>query len=494
MTDQIFNSIPAAVAAYAGSKPDALCCADKNTAFTYRQARNTMGKLAVMLMKLGVTGGDRILVESTQTAAYVIAEMAIQCVGAVFVPVENNASEERFLEIIDETQPVLAMGIRERIPGIPFLSYEGLEPEEEDRPLPEKLPDADDLAEILYTTGTTGKSKGIEITHRNNIAIAENISGSVEMKSDNVEMIPVLMSHSHALRTVYANLLVGGAVLIADGVKFLKPLFELMEKYSATSLDIVPSALRIMLKLSAKKLATWQGRLRYVELGSAPLTELDKKSLRACLPGSRLYNFYGSTESGRTVAYEFSECKPAQGCIGLPAKNTQVLFVDKDGAEVRADSPEHTGYLVFDGPMNMRGYWKAPELTAQVLRNGRILTKDLGYRDEDGLIYMLGRDDDVINCGGVKISPDDVEAACIRCPEVEDCGCIGVDDPLQGQAPMLFVRLKNDSACTEADIMAYMKENFDKTKLPKKVRMIPEIPRTSNGKLLRRELRKLVGM
>lgn len=487
-----FSSISEAISSYSKTQPAALCCADQKQCYTYAQAENAINWFAGILSENGVGHGSTVLVESSQTAAYIIAEQAIQSLGAIFVPVEAKATAERIADIINETEPQVCCGISESFTALPFVSYAQINPDVPSS-LSQRSPiNPDDLAEILYTTGTTGKAKGIEITHRNNIAIAENIAYSVEIQNGNVELIPILMSHSHALRTTYANFLMGGAVVIADGVMFMRSLFELFDKYAITAIDIVPSALRIMLKLGAKKLQSVAGQIRYVELGSAPLTELDKKQLRECLPESRMYNFYGSTESGRTVAYEFSNPEDAPGCIGIPACNATVCFMTADGQLTEASDPDHTGYLAFIGPMNMQGYRHAPDLTAQVLKNGIILTKDIGYRDALGRVYMLGRDDDVINSGGVKISPDDVEAACLRCPDVEDCGCVGIDDPMQGQAALLFVKLQAGSSCTESDIMKFMKDNLDQDKLPKQVRIIEAIPRTSNGKLLRRELRKLV--
>ena len=136
----------------------------------------------------------------------------------------------------------------------------------------------------------------------------------------------------------------------------------------------------------------------------------------------------------------------------------------------------------------MRGYWKEPELTAETMENGFIYTKDLGYIDEEGFIYMLGRKDDVINYGGIKISPEEIESAVLKHPNIADCACIPVKDQLTGQAPKLFITLSDASAYEQKELKNFLAENLDASKQPKYIEVIDEIPRTFNGKIQRKKL------
>ena len=484
-----FQSIVEAVFHYAEATPDALCIADGQHAYTYAQMRNAVVAAADGLADLGVGKGDCVVVECTQNAAYCVCQQAIGLLGAVFVPFDKKFAAERLEEMIAETDAKCLAGLNGKRASLPFFSVATIKPVDEDLPCAFALPRAEDRSELLYSTGTTGKSKGIDLTHANNVAIAENVAGGVEMKSGSVELIPVALSHSHGLRTLYANMVRGNAVVIAAGVTFMKPLFALMEKYRVTAMDLVPSAWRVLRDMGGETLKGFAEQIDYVQLGSAPLTEDDKTSLRALLPHSRLYNFYGSTESGRTCTYDFAAHPGKPACIGKPACNATVLVVDAERKVLADSSASNTGFLAFKGPMNMTGYWKNQELTDSIMQDGVIYTKDVGYVDPEGWVYMLGREDDVINYGGVKISPEEIESAALHCPGVLDCGCVGKADPISGQAPWLYVQPSEGAEITAADVGAYLLKNVDRDKLPKQIVVIDKIPRTFNGKLLRRELR-----
>ncbi len=487
----MFASIVESVFHYADQTPQALCAADIRQAFSYAQMKNAALFVAKELHDLGVKRGDCVLVECTQNAAYCACQMGLALIGAVFVPFDRKFSEDRLREMLEETEAVCLVGSSPRISSLPFFKTASISPDLPSQSFSYSFPKAEDRSEILYSTGTTGKSKGVDLTHGNNIAIAENIADGVRMESGNIELIPVSMSHSHALRTTYANFLNGNAVVISSGVVFLNPFFTLMERWRVTALDLVPSAWRIIRQAAAKRLEDFRQQIRYVELGSEPLTEEDKRSLRELLPMSRLYNFYGSTESGRSCTFDFAAEPGRPGCIGKSVCNAEVLIVDGDRRPLSRSSSTETGFLAFRGPMNMSGYWKNPELTASVMQDGIVYSKDVGYIDPEGWIYMMGREDDVINCGGVKISPEEIEATALQCPGVADCGCVGHADPLSGQAPWLYVKLAPDSRITADDVRAWLLQNMDRDKLPRNVIELNEIPRTFNGKILRRALREL---
>ncbi len=486
----MFSSIVEAIFYYAGKTPDTLFAADSRQSFTYEQAKNAILKSAKELTALGVGKGDRVVVECTQNAAYCICQQAIALTGAVFVPFDRKMAADRLKEIIEETGAVCYAGTNKNAAELPFFSMSSIVPEAEPADFSYEFPLADQRSELLYSTGTTGKAKGIDISHGNNIALAENVAGGVCMEPGNVEIVPVSLSHSHGLRTLYANFMNGNSVVIASGVTFLKPFFSLIERWHVTAMDLVPSAWRILYEHGGAQLETYQHQIKYVQLGSAPLTEEDKRTLRKTLPESRLYNFYGSTESGRTCTYDFAAFPDKVNCIGKPVTNAEVLIVDADRRIIENSSADQTGYLAFRGAMNMSGYWKNPELTDSIMQDGIIFTKDIGYKDADGWIYMLGRDDDIINFGGVKINPVDIEEAAMKCPGVFDCGCVGRQDPVSGQAPWLFVQFEPDSECQTETVRTWLSGILDREKMPNKIIEIDELPRTFNGKLLRRELKK----
>ena len=169
--------------------------------------------------------------------------------------------------------------------------------------------------------------------------------------------------------------------------------------------------------------------------------------------------------------------------------NADFIVVDENRNDITASATaDEPGFLASSGAINMKGYWKEPGLTAEAMADGFIYTKDLGYIDEEGYIYMLGRKDDVINYGGVKIAPEEIEGQVRTHHAIEDCACIPIKDELTGQAPKLFIALKKDADYDAKEFRAFLKTALDANKQPKVIEIIDEIPRTFNGKIQRKQL------
>ena len=192
---------------------------------------------------------------------------------------------------------------------------------------PRRFPQREAVCEILFSTGTTGREKGIVITHANNLALAENVIFGVEMEADNIEMIPSPMNHSHGLRRYYANMVNGSAVILLGSAMNMKRFMYNMDAYGVNSIDLVPSALSVVLRLSKGKLADYSDRLRYIQFGAAPMMESDRDEICRLLPHTRLYNFYGSTESGCIAIYNFNRPDAKKNCVGKPTRNADIFIM-----------------------------------------------------------------------------------------------------------------------------------------------------------------------
>lgn len=504
-----YKSVIENIARHAAETPDKLCLADQKKALTYKQVWDASTGLAIELSGRGVSRDDYVVIESNQSVDYMIVIFAVHLLKAIAVPLEQNAAASRMKEILAETGSSLFISTR-ALDDMEHVSYFDITDAcsyacESDSRKDGKymasidvdmieFPDSDCVAEVLFSTGTTGKSKGVVLTHRNDIAIAENVCTGVEQKADNVELIPMPVSHSHGLRRTYANMCNGSSVVLIDGVMYLKKVFSLIEEYKVCSMDLSPSMLSIIFKLGGDRLGDYAEQMDYIQLGSAPLAEEDKQHLARILPHTRLYNFYGSTEAGCACLLDFNKMSGKPGCIGKPAVNAKFMVVDED-RNIIESSPNHLGFLACSGDITMREYFNAPELTAKAMKDGVIYSRDLGYIDEDGLVYMLGRDDDVINFGGIKISPEEVEAVVVKHPAIEDCALIPIDDPLTGQAPKLFIQLQSDaesgsgSEYDPKEFRSWLAANIDANKQPAKIEIIDRIPRTFNGKVKRQNLK-----
>ena len=482
MADSIFE----AVFNNARKDPEKLCIADEEGALTYGEYISLVSRFSSVLAARGIKKGDRVVAEAVQSVKFLALQLGLQGIGGVFVPLERGCAKAK-IESVAKTagaRLIVTSADVKRAVTLDSLFEQARTAKEYGYNF---FPEKNDICELLFSTGTTGKEKGIVITNGNNIALAENVMYGVEMKEDNVELIPSPLNHSHALRRYYGNMLCKASVVVSSGVMNLFGFFKLIEKYGVNSIDLVPTALSILLKLSKNKLGEYKDTLRYIELGAAPLMQADKDRLKALLPHTRLYNLYGSTESGCIASYNFNDSKDKSGCIGKPTFNAKIFAVDENRREVKT-SREKTGLLASFGKMNMQGYWKDEEETAAALCDGVVYTNDEIYFDEDGDIILLGRRGDVINVAGNKVSPEEIENAAKKIEGVADCGCVPAEDELKGSVPKLFVEMKPGFSFDAVFIRERLAGSLEPYKVPKYIVEIDKIPRTFNGKLIRRKL------
>ncbi len=484
----MYGSMVEIVADYAQKDPQRLCVADKSGAYTYGQMWEKAQAGARKLEAMGIQKNDCVMVECTQDAAFLICDLACELYGAIFVPVEHRAPADRVEKILADTDACLLLCETAYEVEVKKMKAEEIFQAQEDADLAGtfSFPKPEETAEILYTTGTTGTSKGIEVTHGNNVALAENVKYGVEMKEGNVEYIPLPLSHSHGLRCCYANMLNGSAVVLTEGVTQVKLVFDMIEQYQVTAMDVSPSAVMILEQLAKGQLSKISGQIDYIQVGTEPLQENVKEMLMESFPSARLYNFYGSTESGRTCVLDFNRENRAK-CIGKPTRNARFIVTDEKRQPIES-SKEHMGLLASAGPMNMKGYWRQPELTEETMQNGYIYTNDMGYIDEEGYIYMFGRMDNVINCQGIKIAPEEIEEVARKYEQILDCACVPMEDKLSGQVPKLFVVVKEKELFQTKELINFLRQYIDANKMPKRIELIDEIPRTSNGKIHRAKL------
>lgn len=492
--EQSVLSIVEALKVNAKLNPDKLCIGDKKKKATYSEFWTIVRKAATYFKANGVKKDDMVVVRGVQKVEFVAGVLGIQLAGGAVCPLEKAIKDDRILEIMDFVDSKFYLAERpvkeENVHNISLKEMYKVATDE-NSPMEEfEFPKPDSLSEILFTTGTTGKSKGIEVTFACDISIAQNVMDSVDMGKDEVELITSPINHSLAIRRTYGAIYNGSSVVLTDGIKFVEDFFKLLDNYKVTAITFVPAILEQVLKFAKDRFATYDNQFHYIQLGSAPLSETNKQILTEMFPTVRLYNTYGATESGCTVILEFNKYTDKQKCIGRTTVNTTILFVDDD-RNVIESSLENPGYLSFKGGMNMKGYYKEPEITAEVLNDGIIYTNDLGYMGEDGLVYLLGRKGDVINMGGIKIAPTEIEEVVMTHEMIKDCACIPVEDEITGEAPKLFVSLNEGYEFDQKELSKFMLNKIESIKVPKVFQVIDEIPRTFNGKIIRKQLKEL---
>ncbi len=483
----MLNSIVEAISIHAAQFPDKVCIIDRESSLTYKEYYSMILRYAAAFKNLNVKKGDRVVIKSAQTAKFLAALHAVHLISAVAVPLEKNVKAERLIEIAAQTQAVLIICDLD-IKDYKTVSCNELGTSNENF-FVKHFPDKEDISTILFTTGTTGKSKGVVVTHRSDCATGENVMFGTQMTPDTREVLPMPLNHSFSLRRYYSNMLTGSSVILMDGVIFVDKFFECFEKHGANAAALAPSALSIIFSLSGDKIGDFKDRIDYMEFGSAHLPQDDKDRLKSLLPNTRLYDFYGSSEAGCACMLSFNSKDDKPFCIGRDTVNSKIAFVDEDGKMFNA-TEKQPGRLVTSGAIIMEGYYNDEQLTSETLVNGYVQSNDLGYRDESGLVFMLGRIDNVIITGGNKVSPIEVEDVCLKCPGIKDCAVIGKKDELMGEIPVIFVC--TDENYSESVLVNFLHEKLESFQVPKQIFIVEAIPRTYNGKILHRELKKLL--
>ncbi len=335
------------------------------------------------------------------------------------------------------------------------------------------LPDGcERIADVLYTTGTTGKAKGVMVSHDAIVADSENLVGSQCFTRDLTYVITGPLNHIGSLSKVYPTIYVGGTICLVDGMKNVNAFFSAIDKApSKVATFLVPSSIRMLLALSGNKLSEYAHKIDFIETGAAPMPLSDMQTLCRLLPASRLYNTYASTETGIISTYNFNggECIP--GCLGVPMKHSSFFITDD-------------GRVACKGKTLMSGYWENATAARPIVQSDTIVTSDIGSIDQYGRLHLTGRNDDVLNIGGFKVNPVEVENIALSFPGVKDCICISAPHPVVGQVLKLLVVPQN-GYCRKT-LAEFLKTKLETYKVPSLYGEVEKIHRTYNGKLDRK--------
>lgn len=456
---------------YAQTTPDQICLID-----AAHEEQITYAAFWSWILRYAreVQPGRRYILQTRQTISHLVAFYGIQAGGSVSIPVEATVTSERLNELAKQFEAEI----------VPVDYTLGEEEAEFTQPDPEQT------ACIICTTGTTGQNKGVMSSFRCRFCGADNVRYSYEITPDDVALVPQVLSHSGGLRRVEAMLVSGATAVIMGAAMMFGGVFGAVKKYRCTILQFVPAQVAQILSRAEKLLLEAAPQIRIVSVGSAVIPEHDKERLRELLPGVRLFNDFGSTEAIGSAYFEWSAFPPKPNCVGVTSLHSAIVFLDDHNTVMEHTSRDCPGLIATEGGTLMSGYLNNPELTAQVMQGGRVLSADLGYRGEDGMIYILGRRDDIIVSGANKIAPAELEDAVLRVPGVKECACVPKPDKIMGQMPALFIVWEKE-ALSPDQLIEILSGRVDHFKIPRaeNIYTIDALPRTpGTGKIIKRSL------
>ena len=457
---------------------------------SYRELWERTLAAAQEFSRCGVSRGDRVLLSAPSVPAFSYGYFATHLLGAIAVVLDPNAPPTRRDELYSRTTPKLVIGDNPETHSgqCPFRSIADIDTLQRTGTVP-ALPKLDETADLMFTTGTTGRPKGVRLTHGNLAAAAFHINAVIENGDQDVEVLPLPLNHSFGLGRLRCNLVAGGTVVLVDGFRLPGEIFSAIEKHRATGLVGVPAGFAVLLRFGARGLGPFAHQLQYVEIGSAPMPAEQKLALMELLPTTRLWMHYGLTEASRSLFIEFHRHREQLDSVGVAAPGVHLSVRRDDGS---ACNTGESGLLWIGGPHVAKGYWDDPDYDSRAFSGGYVCSGDIAHIGVNGYVYLHGRKDDMINVGGFNVSPDEIEQVLALHPGVREAACVGMPDPKNISGHVLHAYLVRDSGHrqpADVELSDWIRIRLEAYKIPIQYRWIESLPRTTSGKLMRATLR-----
>jgi long-chain acyl-CoA synthetase len=485
-------------------KPEKVALVFKGEKYTYQQLQEQIFRVAYGLKQLGITDNKNVGLMMTNRPEYVITYFAILAVGASVVPINPLFKEQEVTYILNDSEAEflfideLALKTVERlttvlpkelkiiscakrqmekyIPWISMLTSQAIE-----QPVQRKITD---IAQINYTSGTTGHPKGAMITHSNLNWMAIACGSNFDVWPTDRVLCALPLFHAYAKLQCLLSPVTQGATIYLEERFETASVLKSMEENQITVYFGVPTMYTMFVhfpEISAYNLE----HLRACFSGGASIPVEIIEKVKETM-GVEICEGYGLTES--TVGLT---CNPVRGMkkigsVGIPMAGVDLKIVDSEGIDVDL---KQIGEIIFNGPNAMKGYYKKPEETENAIKNGWVYTGDLGYQDEEGYIYIVDRKKDMIIRGGYNVYPREIEEVIYTHKNVVECAVIGRPDPLYGERIVAYI-VTNDNNNQE-EFIRYCKERLVHYKIPDVICFIDELPKSGTGKILKVPLKKL---
>jgi len=460
--------------------------------FTYADLQRRVGAAATAIRGRGVQPGDRVGLWLKNRPEFIVALLGIMHAGAVVVPINNFLKPDEVAFIIDDAGIELLVTEEELAThalalAVTHQQLRWLKAEELSADAPASAISAvtaSELAVIIYTSGTTGTPKGAMLSHANLLHNVESCRTVLETVQADRMVVLLPLFHSYMLTVgVLLPLLVGGSILL---VKSLHPPHRALEEICRRQATILPAIPQFYRALANMKLPH-QLPLRLCISGAAPLP---LQVLRDFETNQKIpiIEGYGLSEASPVVTKNPIRGVRKPGSIGLPIPSVEVSVQDEAG---RMLSPGEVGEICVRGGNVMMGYWRRPADTAATMRDGWLLTGDLGYRDADGYYFITDRKKDMLLVNGINVYPREIEEVLHQFPGVREAAVVGIADPRKGELPIAFAAPVEGQTIDEQAALQFLRSKLADFKVPRRLTVLPHLPRNATGKILKTSLRDL---
>lgn len=494
--------------------------------YSYAALLDAALRLARALQDNGVRRGDRVAVYLENSWAAAVTVYGTLLAGATLTAINPQTKAEKLAYVLADSEASALVTERSLAPvfvaalahapnvqcvicsgGLPdaaterspvdrrtFLDFDEALASAEPRPRGRGVIPID-LAALVYTSGSTGNPKGVMLTHQNMVFAAGSIAEYLRLDASDriVNVLP--FAFDYGLYQLLMTILLGATLIVERSFVYPVPVLRRVIEHQVTVFPIVPTIGATLLSLNRSSGWTFPGVRRVTNTAAALPAEFIPR-LATVFPNALIFAMYGLTECKRVSYLEPERVLEKPTSVGRAIPGTEVFLLSADGAPVPAGEP---GVLHVRGPHVMLGYWKQPELTAAMLKPGRLpgervlCTHDFFTMDADGDLYFIGRSDDIIKTRGEKVSPVEVENVLHRIAGVREAAVVGVPDELLGEAIRAFVVLDEGASLTEQQVKRECMANLEGFMVPRDVVFVRELPKTATAKVSRRLLREFAG-
>jgi len=490
--------------------------------YSYEEVNGAANRFANCLLGLGLSKQDRVAVYLPNSGEAVVSIFGALKAGCIFVVInaetkparlayiladcnvraiittsklyEQAASEMescgdlRYAFLIDDNRAHITRSGSRRFETFAFGDALAQYPDQQ----PAACSIDVDLASLIYTSGSSGNPKGVMLTHLNMVSAANSIIQYLENTEDDIILNCLPLSFDYGLYQVLMAFKFGGTVILEKPFVYPYQILEVLKKEKVTGFPIVPAMAAILVQLKSLDHLKLPD-LRYITSTAQAFPPNHIARLREIFPHIRIFSMYGLTECKRVSYLPPEELSRRPASVGKAMPNTEVYIVDKEGKTIT--TPWTPGELVVRGANVMKGYWNLPEETAKRLRPGAfpgeyvLYTGDIFQMDEEGYLYFIARQDDIIKTGGEMVSPREVENVLYELADIREAAVLPVEDEVLGSAIKAVVSLAPQSSLNERDIVRHCSQKLERFKIPKKIEIrFTPLPKTTSGKIAKRKL------
>ena len=478
----------------------AIAILHKNASVTYAELRDRVARIASGLLARGHCKGDRVAILSENGAFQVVAYLAIIRAGLVAVPLQTELATETLVGISNNAGIKLAF-VSKRFQSrvVPWATQAQIDLINESdlggicrAPLTNfpSIEAATDLAALMFTSGSTGLPKGVMVSHRNIACNTHDIISYLGLTSADRVMVVLPFHYCFGASLLHSHLMAGGSLVLDNEFRlYPEATLQEMQRTQCTGLAGVPSTYQILLRKSRFRQMSFP-TLRWFQQAGGKLPNAFIQEIISAFPQVRFFLMYGQTEATARLSYlppeRLSDKFGSVGC-GLPSTRLQILR--PDGTSVSRGSDE-AGEIVASGDNITLGYWNDAIETARFFKNGKLYTGDIARVDEDGFLFIVEREREIIKCGGHRVSAKEIEDIISELPDVVEVAVVGAPHELLGESIKAFVLTVPKAHLSDEAIKIHCRRRLPPFKIPDEVRLVESMPHNSAGKLLKSKLKE----